>query len=582
MAARVDGSFAADCLRDDRAIAFQDGSSRIRSYACKTDNTEAPQLRVEFHRLSETSAGNLLLGVQSPTLDPILGQPKILQNEVGVEAKKLFDQFAFRQTISGCLATLVETPKGGTDYKAADSSCQERPLVFFNVPQSNGPSMMPLPDDNIFIKTKTSWPPNYRFYYLSQCDDPISCTVLWRATNPRDLDQFRSNWHRQNKLDKIDDSDPSLAAAQLTIEKYFGLARYLMRDGWRDDFLIITGLYAGCGGFNFNIHPRKMILDVATIENISSSRVQLNGILLTEGAGGLRRANDLSPSDKMPKTVEYSVELAPREKALVPLRISWPAASSLDSFFGDSALASRQYAIIQRSPQGTIFNVKEDGNIQLRKIRESFGLPSRPNMDEYIYGPALEVTGVIANGKTVSLTERSRNFLSLTVSSEEGSCPFLYAWNPDTKDWTWYGKVIHRAKFKQREMTQQIVLTRFATRFRLSEQELELSHIDYVALTVEIQGGDRHTLKPTMAALSEIDENYVRIPAGTAIEVEFELPADLKDAVVERSTLSIRGYYEPYSHLNIGSNVGRTSPARAGLARPGIAYGDIRSAPLRP
>ena len=290
IAALVEDSHGADCLRDDRTITFPDGSSQIRSYACKADNSEAPQLRVEFHRLSEISAGNLLLGVQSTTLDPILGKPKILRNEVGDEAKKLFDQFSFRQTVSACLSTRVETPKGGKDYRA-NSSCEERLIAFFNVPQIDNSSMMPLPDDNIFIKTKIAWPSNYRFYYRSKwCDDPISCTVLWRPAKPRDLDQYKNNWHRQNKLERIDDTEPSLIEAPLSIERYFNLARYLMRDAWRDDFLIITGIYEVCGGYLFNIYPRKLILDVATIENVSSNKIHLSGITLTESAGGLRLA----------------------------------------------------------------------------------------------------------------------------------------------------------------------------------------------------------------------------------------------------------------------------------------------------
>jgi hypothetical protein len=158
----------------------------------------------------------------------------------------------------------------------------------------------------------------------------------------------------------------------------------------------------------------------------------------------------------------------------------------------------------------------------------------------------------MVNGERVLFAERSRNFLQATVINEEGSCPFLYAWHPDTQSWIWYGKVIHRAKSKANEMTHEIPLTSFGNRFRLSEEELELSHIDYVALAIELQDGTSHVLKPNNPSLSKVDEKYVRIKAGSFVEFEFNPPLGVNAATVKRSTLTIRGYYEPYSRLNIG------------------------------
>jgi hypothetical protein len=180
-------------------------------------------------------------------------------------------------------------------------------------------------------------------------------------------------------------------------------------------------------------------------------------------------------------------------------------------------------------------------------------------MDDFVYGPSLDMTGLMVNGEKVLFAERSRNFLQATIMNQEGSCPFLYAWHPETQSWMWYGKVIHNAKSKAREMTQEIPLTSFANRFRLSEEELELSHIDYVALTLELQDGTSHVLKPNNPSLSEADEKYVRIPAGSFVEFEFTPPADVDAGAVKRSTLTVRGYYEPYSSLNVGDNADKPS-----------------------
>ena len=91
-----------------------------------------------------------------------------------------------------------------------------------------------------------------------------------------------------------------------------------------------------------------------------------------------------------------------------------------------------------------------------------------------------------------------------------------------------------------------------------------------------------YACKPANTALSEIDANYVIIPAGTSIEFEFELPPDLKDAIVRRSTLTIREYYEPYSHINIGADIASASSTRAEFMKSSIRKVSRGSGPGAP
>ena len=563
--ATAGNSFAAGCLRDDRTVTFADGSTRMRSYVCKLANSEAPQVRVEFHRLSEAAAGSLLQNLEAPGVDTILGKPKILKTDVGAEAKKLFDEFGTKRRISNCFSFAIETPKGGKDYKKdyiGKDGCAERMLAFFSMPTGPHSEPMPLPDDNIYIKNKTAWPPNYSFFYTKElCTGEIECTVIWRPASISDINNYKQNLHRQNKLDKIPDADGTQDGEMTNLDKYFKLAKYLMRDGWQNDFMTVTGIYNACGGFNFNFYPRQLVLDVATIENISSAKINLDGLLATENAGGLMRKvkTAAAESEAVAKTVASPSELMPRGKALVPLRMTWSVYQEFRDIFPDLDAANRKYAQLRKKAPGTVFSVKDDNKIVLRKTRESFGEPSVPPMDDFVYGPSLDMTGLMVNGEKVLFAERSRNFLQATVINEEGSCPFLYAWHPETQSWMWYGKVIHKAKSKAREMTQEIPLTSFASRFRLSEEELELSHIDYVALKLELQDGTTHVLKPNNPVLSEVDEKYVRIPAGSFVEFGFTPPSGVEAAAVKRSTLTVKGYYEPYSSLNIGDNSDKPS-----------------------
>ncbi|WP_316171108.1 hypothetical protein [Bradyrhizobium sp. SZCCHNRI1058] len=558
---------AASCLRDDRAITFPDGSSRIRSYICKLDNSNTPQVRIEFHRLGEAFAGTLLENIPNPDVARVLGNPKVLNTSTGTEAKKLFDSFGSIQNISSCFSFDVQTPKGGSDYQGK-SDCGQRKYAFFSTPGQEA-GTMPLPDDNAFITAKSVWPPNYNFFYLSECGNTlIGCTVLWRPVTPADIDNYKKNWHRQNKIDGVDDSNPELASLQTNFEKYFQLTKHLMRDGWQNDFLTITGTYDECGGFNFSLYPRQLILDVATIENISAIELKLDGILATESSGGMRKLNGSALAGVAGgTTINTSTTLRPGQKVLAPVRMTWSALSDLKDYATQED-KGRRYAALQKAPQGKIFSVNYDNRIAIRKTRESFGAPLLPPIDDMIYGPALDVTGIIINGATISLNERSRNYLQVTASDGAGSCPFLYAQQPRSQAWDWYGKVIHQARLKANEIVQQIPLAAFASRFRISEEELEISHLDYAAMTIVLADGNRRVLKSSNPALQEIDGTYAHIPAGTSLEFGFDLPPDVDETTIKQSWLAIRGYYEPYSRLRIDANLGGLPLPHSEFDRP--------------
>jgi hypothetical protein len=85
----------------------------------------------------------------------------------------------------------------------------------------------------------------------------------------------------------------------------------------------------------------------------------------------------------------------------------------------------------------------------------------------------------------------------------------------------------------------------------LSEEELELSYIDYAGLRVELQDGSRHLLKANRDELANSDARYLRIKPGQAAEFEFSLPPELEAHAIARSTLIVKGYYEPYSRMEL-------------------------------
>ncbi len=199
----------------------------------------------------------------------------------------------------------------------------------------------------------------------------------------------------------------------------------------------------------------------------------------------------------------------------------------------------------------------EDEAKPVMKSRESFKPPVLPKMITYTYGPEVALTGLVVNGSKISLDDSTANFLELTAGEGYGSCPYLYAYDHAAKSWIHYGKVIHNANSKAKEMTEEVSQTRFALRFRLSEQEAEVSFIDRTALNVTLRNGEKLTLLPSDDRLKAADGRYVRIIAGQSVEVQFTLPPEIGEADVAASSLAVTGYYRTYGSLELVSLPGR-------------------------
>ena len=100
-------------------------------------------------------------------------------------------------------------------------------------------------------------------------------------------------------------------------------------------------------------------------------------------------------------------------------------------------------------------------------------------------------------------------------------------------------------------MTQDIDLEAFATRFRLAEEELEMSQINRVTLTVTLDSGETSVLLPDDVRLKEKDARYVPVMSGREITINFRLPPGIRQEQVTKSALSITGYYRRYSSMNV-------------------------------
>jgi hypothetical protein len=336
-------------------------------------------------------------------------------------------------------------------------------------------------------------------------------------------------------------------------KRYFDLITYLTRDGMPDDFLFVTGAATECGGgIDFSLHIRQMIFDIAFVQNISDKPVSIEGLLGSEvPAAGLRSAGS-GASGAVGQIALSSGEIRPGETIAVPLAISFIMADSLKEPFRDQAGAAKTFKAIEAAKPGTVFELKDEGGdtpVVVRKTRESFAPPTAPKPATYAFGPELQLSGLVMDGKQLVFDQASRNFMQLTAGEGYGSCPYLYAWDEGHSAWVRHGKVIHQANNKDKEMTETKTFSGFRSKYRLAEEELEVSYIDSVKLEVELKDGTGMTLRPDFEAMNAQDGRYATIKAGDRIEFSFALPPTIKAEDVKQSTLAVTGYYRRYSDL---------------------------------
>ena len=569
----------AQCVASFREIKFPDGSARVKNYVCKSEGSAKPDIKVEFDRLSEAAAGSLIQGVSYPDLERAFGKVRVVNNAVATEAKKLFDEFGTKSLDATCYAFQVASATGGKQYQSnADDNCGERPMWYLTFPDRENLTSIqfPLPAEVEYYRANTDWPKGYSFSYKGgeYCEgtSPILCTFIWRPARPEDLANFEANQAAYNKALGLDDytlepteQDAAEAAPQASEaaettdtwanapKRYFSLVNYLTRDGFPDDFLFITGEASECGGgVDFSIHIRQMMLDIAFIQNISNKPLSIEGLLGSEVQATNLRAAAAGASGTADRIALADGEIKPGETIAVPLAVSFVMSDSLKSQFGDLSEAAKTFKRIQSTAPGSIFELKDDGDetaAVIRKVRESFGAPTAPKPATYMYGPEVALKGLVVAGRPVVFDQASRNFMQLTAGEGYGSCPYLYAWDDGHNAWVRHGKVIDAANSKDKEMTETKTFDGFRSKFRLAEEELEVSYIDHVKLEVELRDGTGMTLRPDLKAMSTQDERYATIKAGDRIEFSFALPPTINAEDVKHSTLAITGYYRRYSDL---------------------------------
>lgn len=579
---------AASCLSDTRNVRFGTAAVKLAGHRCDIGQQ---RLRISTFRLSEGHAGGLIMGEPMAETSALVGNVRLVQNAVYAEARQLFETYGIRfqnfdrESDFQSMLWGVSAGDNATRLTGDPFEDGERTIWYLTPPNPS------LSSDVIFLAAPHKvaletdiWPEGFRHYY-EECGaldgsnwNPISCIVLWRYAQGDELDSITTQ--SKEWAEKIDreireaiagSDEPELPPQDYqkftSMERHFGLFRRLTRNGWPSDFLAVASEH-GCGTLfeSFRYFPRPLALDVVLIENQSSAPVTISHLLGHETRDMTLRAASDGRNDQ-PTWVDHpAIVIAPREKVAVPIRMAFLDGTGqrepkydmndrLRNPWSSAAEASAVYAKIRSHPAGTVF--KFDGSLWgegeeeeaestgavIRKTRESFLPPTLPTVSDYIYGPEYGISGLRIGDATLMLNKQQPNPMDMTVASSGASCPFLYSWDPAVGMWTLHGKVIDDAREKSKKMTEVVSVPRGVLRFKLAEEEPEISYIDAVELRITLDDGRALTLHPRQEQLAAVDEQYLRILPYRSEVMDFALPDGIAEREVARAELAITGYY---------------------------------------
>jgi hypothetical protein len=604
----------ADCTTSDRPVPVGRGQVSVRDYSCAAAPGRAPVVKYQLHRLSAEAASVILDGRSSPLLNALVGRAKLVTNSVSTQFRALLRDFGEEMQLGDELKANVKIGAG----TGGQASALADPIEGRRATQLGRAFDYPSIYINEAVQRGTDWPKNVSLFYSPvEGDDPQLIFApeqgaaaprfsvkLWRHLDLTELNRYEVERERYNTPAVIGQQYRNFWEFMQNANRgilgtrgnEFVLERNLALQNLPSDFVTIVGFPVpktadnGCEPvsplccWRFSYYPRKAVLDVVVIENVTARPIRIDGVHGGKAEGtALRPLGDAAPAattgDALAEPLR--VDLAPGEKILVSLRTVF-LPPDLGPWFRDVSAAQQIFSQIQAASGAAHFKFGA-GDRQVRKTRQSFRPPTVPKIQAYAYGAQLTATGLGVNGERIPFTRRraqaggsgggggsavepgASTYIDITIESGIGSCPYLAFWNGKSARWIETGKILDKFNGKAAEGTEERTFEGFQGRFRLTEIEPEVAHIDRAVLRVSLRTGRTLLLEPDNKRLRKADGDYVALLWGDAVDFAFKLPAGIKERDVLTSTLVLSGYYERYSTL--AAAAGLSAPLSAGSLR---------------
>ena len=459
-----------------------------KSYTC--DIGVGQRLTTTFLRVTDVlyeSAGRTPMpGVFGRYQDLVDGH-KLIDTPAARTFEFLIENFSYAFEPFGL--TLQFDGRGDAEQTTARDVLQDNPgrwrtLGVWDDPEWNDWPLFPLPDA-------------LRRAMQGGDDQPMR---FLRFANPSDFDGLNE------KVDaylRLWDSHPE---GGINID-YLGNLRLLdhIRAGTVDGFLPLVfdanfG-FEGCTGDPFggaHYVPPALYLDLAVSRNEGSAPVNIADFFgAVNNSDGLRSYQSRTPDGAVPFGLQPTL-LNPGESVVMVQRLLFGALPfSLFDF---------------------------DNN------EEKF-VPKRAE-----YGPTHLPKGVVVDGTPVAFDGRSHNAVIVGSYYARGSCPYLYSWWGETKEWVQLGKILTECIGPDQAGQERRTFNGLRNRFKTVEREHERSTLLSYELILHLTDGEvvhlTHSMRPKVL---NIGETY---------EVLFDLPRNVEQNAVASCELVVTGFYE--------------------------------------
>ena len=504
---------AANCLKDAREVASAEAgaqATQLRSYLCGANGRGVVQL--EFNRMNDLAMGLLMQGKLRGPVASRWRNARIIPNQVLREFERLIAEFGVAESDEN-FALSVEAALPG----ASGGSSTPMPIngdVRTIVKGQGESTAVDFPDPAALasITSSTQVPAGYATV------ESRDSYLIWRFMRADDVLQYGQKVAAYNQLVVDPRFQQQFSRFRSDrIPREMRLYAQLFQGGMPNDFLFVRGYRkeGGCSDvrfWEFRYFPRRLLIEVVAIENVSGAQVRVDGLL-----GQLSTETRLQPvsargvaSGAATNITGSLGTLPPGGVMLVPLSLTWAPSEEIAQLWDDPTQA--------------------------------------PRMLNYNWGARLDVSAVAVDGRALELEGRAANFFSVTTSCPCGSCPYVHAWDATASQWVDTGVMLEFANAAAKTTWDWRRFEGAVLRFRVQEEEAEFTRLCGARLELVLLNGDQHTLWcKAFAGVSDVAP--IELMFNQAVELSFALPRGVRRAEVRSSTLWLRGYYERYTDI---------------------------------
>lgn len=382
------------CLASSRNANSTESVIPLRSFLCTPDDGSAePQLRVEFHRLSDMAASTLVSNGSFPFMHGALGPVSIIRNEVYEVLRELVTRFG--EEITAFPLFTVSSPisdktLGGDDGNDNNIGNDGRTTVI-----SISPKEYVYGRGSGYIKGLQSleqlhhyWNKYYRTRNFSEANSYHTDIIFWRQLDPQKALSFVK-----------------------PIEKYL-----ISKGCFNDGVILFYDLCPkepDCSGCGLHHYTKNIVLDIMLIENVSATASTIQEV------HGLQNSRSNCQADlgfaSLAETFETPIwnrpiQLAPRQRLVIPLKITLAEFDVVKHMASDIKEARSTYGKLRSKVDGLLPGsfIDIEGGIKLQK--EMVVAPTVPRPVDYVLGPEWELKRLRVNNESLFNKEKYELF----------------------------------------------------------------------------------------------------------------------------------------------------------------------------